>query len=291
MRGNLGIVQLRSYVAVADCGGFQRAAASLHLTQGAVSQHVRRLEETLGRPLVERHGRGSRFTEDGEALLGHARRILRVHDEALRALGVEADQTLVIGSTEHAAAQLLPDLATALTGAFTDYRVRFRIDRGAQLRSRLADGSVDLALLIGPAHEPDARAVGELELTWYAAPGWRRPPRGRPIPIAAFDAPCALRSRALETLAACGVAAEVGAEAAHLAGVQAAVRAGLGIGLMATLGQCPEGLVAREDLPAAPPLPLSLSPRRGLPAGLTTTTAASLTRLLTATPPLLGAAC
>jgi DNA-binding transcriptional LysR family regulator len=289
MRGNLDVIPLRSFVAVADCGGFQRAAASLHLTQGAVSQHVRRLEETLGRALVERHGRGSRFTPEGEALLGHARRILQVHDEALRALGVEADQTLVIGSTEHAADQLLPDLASELTDRFADYRVRFRIDRGSQLRSRLVDGSVDLALLIGPVEEPGARTVGDLELTWFSAPGWRRPARGRPIPIAAFDAPCALRTRALETLAACGVTAEVNAEAAHLAGVQAAVRAGLGIALMATLGQCPEGLVPRTDLPAAAPLPLSLSPRRGLPARLATTTAASLTRLLADTS-LLGAA-
>src|ERR1700754_1493441 len=151
MTRNLGIVPLRSFVAVAECGGFQRAAASLHLTQGAVSQHVRRLEETLGRALVERHGRGSRFTADGEALLGHARRILGAHDETLRALGVEPDQTLVVGSTEHAAAQLLPELASELTTAWREHRVRFRIDRGAQLRSRLADGSVDLALLIGPA--------------------------------------------------------------------------------------------------------------------------------------------
>ncbi|HTF08246.1 MAG TPA: LysR substrate-binding domain-containing protein [Asanoa sp.] len=278
-------------MAVADCGSFQRAASSLHLTQGAVSQHVRRLEETLGRTLVERQGRGSRFTPDGEALLGHARRILHAHDEALRALGVEPDQTLVIGSTEHAAAQLLPDLATELTATFKDYRVRFRIDRGTQLRSGLADGRIDLALLIGPADQPESRTVGELELTWYSAPGWQRPARGEPIPIAAFDAPCALRTRALETLAAHGVTTEVGAEAAHLAGVEAAVRAGLGIGLMATLGQCPEGLVVRADLPAALPLPLSLSPRRGLPAGLANATAASLTRLLATTPtPLLGAA-
>jgi len=290
MTRSLGIVPLRSFVAVADCGGFQRAATSLHLTQGAVSQHVRRLEETLGRTLVERHGRGSRFTPDGEALLAHARRILRMHDETLRSFGVGIDQTLVIGSTEHAAAQLLPELATVLTATFPDHQVRFRIDRGTQLRSRLADGRVDLALLLGPADEPDARVVGELELTWYSAPDWRPPRRGEPISLAAFDAPCALRTRALETLAAYGVPAEVGCEAAHLAGVQAAVRAGLGIALMATLGQCPEGLVVRDDLPAAPPLPLSLAPRRGLPATLTGATAASLARLLVPPPPRLRGA-
>lgn len=291
MARNLDIVTLRSLVAVADCGGFQRAATSLHLSQGAVSQHVRRLEESLGRTLVERQGRGSRFTADGEALLTHARRILGVHDETLRDFGVEPGQTLVIGSTEHAAAQLLPDLAAALGTAFPHCRIRFRIDRGTQLRSRLTEGRIDLALLLGPPDEPDARAVGELELTWYSAPHWTPPARGEPISLVAFDAPCALRTRALETLAAHRLPADVGCEAPHLAGVQAAVRAGLGIGLMATLGKSPEGLVARHDLPLARPLALSVSPRRGLPADLAEGAMASLTRLLrTSATPLLGAA-
>ncbi|GGN95156.1 LysR family transcriptional regulator [Actinoplanes lobatus] len=277
----LDIAPLRSLVAVADCGGFQRAATSLHLSQGAVSQHVRRLETTLGRALVERDGRGSRFTTDGEALLTHARRILALHDEALHTFGVEGERSLVIGSTEHAAAQLLPDLTSALAATFPDRRIRFRIDRGAQLRSALQDGRIDLALLLGPADESDARTVGELRLTWYSSPEWTSPPPGEPIPLVVFDAPCALRSRALETLAAGALPTEVGCEAAHLAGVQAAVRAGLGVGLMATLGQQPEGLAARDDLPPPEPLELSVWPRRGLPPELVEGAATALTKILT----------
>src|SRR4051812_31077703 len=72
----LDIVPLRSFVAVADRGGFQRAATYLHLSQAAVSQHARRLEAATGRRLVTRDGRRSRFTSDGEQLLGYARRIL-----------------------------------------------------------------------------------------------------------------------------------------------------------------------------------------------------------------------
>ena len=276
----LGIVTLRSFVAVADCGGFQRAATTLHLSQGAVSQHVRRLESALGRTLVERDGRGSRFTTDGEALLSQARRILALHDETLDAFDVESAPTLTIGSTEHAAAQLLPELASALTATFPACQVRFRIDRGAQLRSALADGRIDLALLLGPADGPDARTVGELGLTWYSAPGWPAPRPGEPIPLVAFDDPCALRTRALETLTAHDLRPEVTCESAHLAGMQAAVRAGLGVGLMATLGRSPDGLVARDDLPAAAPLRLSLWSRRGLPPAHTTGAAAALADLL-----------
>jgi len=277
----LDVAPLRSFVAVADCGGFQRAANSLHLSQGAVSQHVRRLEAAVGRPLVERQGRGSRFTPDGEKLLRHARRILALHDETLRDFNVESEQTLVIGSTEHAAAQLLPELATSLSDAFPDCRLRFRVDRGAQLREALAGGRIDLALLLGPSDDAHARTVGRLELTWYSAPGWKPPAAGEPAPLVAFDDPCALRSRALETLSVHGISAEVNCEAAHLAGVQAAVRAGLGIGLMATLGQTPDGMVARGDLPSPEPISLSVWPRRGLPLDLTEGVADSLRRLLT----------
>jgi DNA-binding transcriptional LysR family regulator len=276
----LDVAPLRSFVAVADCGGFQRAANSLHLSQGAVSQHVRRLEAAVGRPLVERQGRGSRFTPDGDTLLRQARRILALHDETLRDFGVESEQTLVIGSTEHAAAQLLPGLASSLTDALPDCRLRFRVDRGAQLRKALADGRIDVAMLLGPPDDLHARTVGRLELTWYSAPDWTPPGADEPVPLVAFDDPCALRSRALETLSVHGIPVEVNCEAAHLAGVQAAVRAGLGIGLMATLGQTPDGLVARDDLPTPEPITLSVWPKRGLPLDLTEEVADSLRRLL-----------
>src|SRR3954468_10785980 len=113
MTRDLGIGPLRSFVAVADCGGFQRAATALHLTQGAVSQHVRRLESALGRALVERDGRGSRFTADGETLLARARRVFAGAHETLAAFAVEDEPRLTIGSTEHAADHLLPALAAA----------------------------------------------------------------------------------------------------------------------------------------------------------------------------------
>jgi DNA-binding transcriptional LysR family regulator len=93
----LDIVPLRSFVAVADRGGFQRAATHLHLSQAAVSQHVRRLESATGRRLVQRDGRRSRFTADGDQLLGYARQILALHGEALRSFGLTDTESVVIG--------------------------------------------------------------------------------------------------------------------------------------------------------------------------------------------------
>ncbi|MET7336642.1 LysR family transcriptional regulator [Nonomuraea sp. NPDC005650] len=281
MNRTLDIAPLRSFVAVADAGGFQRAADALHLSQGAVSQHVRRLESAIGRPLVERRGRGSRFTADGEKLLSLARGILALHDEGLRSFDYEARGTIVIGSTEHAAAQLLPHLTTTLDGSAPRYGVKFRIDRGTKLRESFATGRIDLALLIGPADDPRATPVGDLALTWYSAPGWMPPRQGEPLPVVAFDNPCALRDRALATLSHHSIPVAIAAEANQLAGVQAAVSAGAGVALLATLGQTPEGLVPHDDLPRPKPLPLALWTRQGVAPAVAERVSDALRRLLT----------
>ncbi|CUU58022.1 DNA-binding transcriptional regulator, LysR family [Parafrankia irregularis] len=282
MGRTLDIAPLRSFVAVADCGGFQRAASALHLSQAAVSQHVRRLEAATGRILVERQGRGSRLTRDGEHLLRQARRILRLHDETLHSFVPQAAEPVIIGSTEHAAAQLLPPLNGVLEQELPDQVMRFRIDRGNRLREGLDTGQVDLALLLGPADDPRAWPVGQLELTWYSAPTWERPSLSQPVPLVVFDQPCSLRNRALEALSFHAIPTVIGAEAVQLAGVQAAVRAGLGVGLMATLGQTPEGLVARDDLPQPAPLPIALWARQSLPTEISRRVAEALCQLLLA---------
>ena len=69
---------LRAFVAVAECGGFRRAAERLHLTQSTVSQQIRRLELETGRSLFRRNTRTVALTDDGEMLLGDARRLLQL---------------------------------------------------------------------------------------------------------------------------------------------------------------------------------------------------------------------
>jgi DNA-binding transcriptional LysR family regulator len=277
MPADLDIAPLRSFVAVADCGGFQRAADHLHLSQAAVSQHVRRLEGALGHALVERAGRGSRFTSAGESLLTRARSLLSLHDETLAAFTTPALPVVTVGSTEHAAAQLLPALASALESSSPGHRFRFRIDRGGRLREGLSARTVDLALLFHP-EDPVAVPVGSLELTWFASPSFVLPSDA--VPVVAFDDPCALRSRALETLSSAGLPATIGAEATQLAGVQAAVGAGLGVALMATLGSTPTGLVPFAGLPPAPPLPLYVCARPGLASSVVEEAAAAVRPLL-----------
>ncbi|BBA95479.1 putative LysR family transcriptional regulator [Actinacidiphila reveromycinica] len=261
----LDIPALRSFTAIADCGGFHRAAESLRLAQPTVSQHVRRLENALGRPLVERRGRGTGFTPDGEILLAEARVILQAHDNALERLGSARRDlpTIGVGSTEHAADRLLPRINQALGAAFSDCQVTFRIDRGSRLADALGQRTLDVALLIGAARGPKSHYVGDLPLAWYAAPGWEPPPDAHPLPLVVIDDPCTIRRQALRTLAEAGRRVTIVGQAGHLAGVLHAVRAGVGVALIADVGRPPEGLERRDDLPPAPPEPLHIGARAG----------------------------
>ena len=78
--------QLRSFLAIVDCGSFTKAAERVHKTQSAVSMHIRRLEEQLGCALFVKQGRGAKLTAEGEKLIDFARRIIQVEAGAVAAL-------------------------------------------------------------------------------------------------------------------------------------------------------------------------------------------------------------
>lgn len=261
----LDIRALRSLAAIQDCGGFHRAAAALHLSQSAVSQHVRKLERVVDRRLVVRDGRGTRFTADGEALLHAARRILAVHDDALAQFAPTdlSPATISVGSTEHAADQLLPAVTDQLRERFPGSSFRFRLDRSGRLNEALDRGSVDVAIFVGTPSAAGSVRAGALPFAWYAAPGWERPAASQPVPLVVIDEPCTIRRRALATLTAGGLQPTVAVEASNVGGVVNAARAGLGLALLAELGQPTEGLVRRNDLPAVEPERLHVRARQG----------------------------
>src|SRR5258707_14927795 len=78
----LDLELLRSFVSVVDSGGFTRAGERVHRTQSTVSQQIKRLEDDLGQPLLNRTAKDVTPTEAGERLLSYARRLLSLAEEA-----------------------------------------------------------------------------------------------------------------------------------------------------------------------------------------------------------------
>lgn len=98
MPRNLDLTALRSFVAVADCGGVTRAAGALNLTQSAVSMQLKRLEESLDTKLLDRSSRQISLTAAGEQLVSYARRMLELNDEVYaRLTATEFEGEIVLG--------------------------------------------------------------------------------------------------------------------------------------------------------------------------------------------------
>lgn len=261
----LDIAPLRSLVAVADCGGFHRAAAVLHLTQSAVSQHVRRLETAIGGPVVQRSGRGVVFTDAGSRLLSHARVILAAHDAAVDDLIIDQGRTLVLGVTEHGADLILPSITSALRDQLPEWSVRVRFDRNVYLAESVDRGSMDLAVILDGSGLDRVNAVGTVPLKWVAARGFRLHP-GDPLPVITFTEPCTLRAPMFSALQSLGAQHRIMGESPDLTGLYAALRSGLGMALLPIIGWLPDGLAVVESMPAANLATLSVTGRRGLDA-------------------------
>ncbi|BBX94830.1 LysR substrate-binding domain-containing protein [Mycobacterium lacus] len=275
----LDIVPLRSLVAVADYGGVHRAAAVLHLTQSTVSQHLRKVEQAIGGPAVERSGRGLVFTELGQQTLRHARTILAAHDRALEELGAADEQTLAIGATEHGADVLIPGLTAALRERLPDRRVRFRLDRNVSLADSIERGLLDVAVMLDGSGLDSANASGVVELSWLASTTFQAPV-GQPLPLVVFAEPCTFREPTFAALDKAGVSYQVVAECANLAGLYAAIRSGLGVALLLQLGQLPGGVRFAEGLPSASRVSVFVRSRGGIDPATRSTVSESLRDML-----------
>jgi DNA-binding transcriptional LysR family regulator len=262
----LDIAPLRSVVAVADCGGFHRAASVLHLTQSAVSQHVRRVEGVVGGPVVERSGRGVAFTDLGHRVLAHARTILSAHDTALADLGAAEERVLLLGATEHGADVMLPGLTSALGERLPEWRLRFRLDRNVMLADAIEHGVIDLAVMLDGSGLDPANASGMVALKWIAGRSFSVPAT-EPLPVVMFSEPCTLREPTFAALDRRESPYRVAAESSDLSGLLAAVRSGLGVALLPMIGRLPDGLCVAEGLPPANRASVFVRGRSGVDAG------------------------
>jgi DNA-binding transcriptional LysR family regulator len=249
---DLALDQIRSVLAVVDYGGYHRAADALHLSQPAISKHVRKIEQQLGGPLFERRGRGVEVSARGEAVVAELRRVVEVHDEALARIArpAGAGRPFAFGTIEHLVDPMLPEVLSAVRRQI-DVPVRLRVDRSRPLIDRVESGELDAVIVMNPAGASAPETLGDVQLRWWMGAGLRPEALPDPLPVVAYDPPCGLRDLQLRHLADKGIASEVTAESPHLTGIHAAVRSGLGVAL---LGGGADGLRLIESGPLGEPL-------------------------------------
>ncbi len=245
---------LRTFVAITETGSFARAAKAVFRTPSAVSMQIRKLEDTLGRPVFVRDGRSVRLTTEGEALLGYARRILRLSDEAVGLFKAPAVEGVVcIGTPDDFGTRFLPNILSRFARTHPAVDVDVTLDMSNALLDRLDEGDLDLTLVttaFGPEALDRGRVVYTEPLVW-AGLECGCAYEQRPVPLALAPQGCAWRATALASLDEAGIPSRTAYSSPHCAGQMAAIYADLAI------APFPESLIAK---------PLErLDERHGLP--------------------------
>ncbi|QCK88012.1 LysR family transcriptional regulator [Phreatobacter aquaticus] len=270
---------LRSFVAIVDNGGFTRAAERIGRTQSTISLQIRKLEQGLGRPVFTRQGMGRSsqigLTRDGEVLLGHARQILRLGDEARsRIMEPEVEGIVRLGTPEDFATWHLPDILARFARSHPRVLLEVNCDFTVNLLDGFGKGLYDLVLFKREPQRTDGLAgtgVWREELVWVADQRLELPASGEALPLVLAPAPDIYRRRALAALEAAGRTWRVVFASPSMAGLQAAVRAGLGITVMPR-EMVPANLVvlgaADDGLPVLPDAEIVLyeAPGKAAPA-------------------------
>lgn len=232
----LDLELLRSFVSVVEAGGFTRASERVHRTQSTVSQQIKRLEEDVGQVLLHRDGKDVRPTEAGERLLSYARRLLTLAEEARDVLREpDGDGAIRLGIPEDFAAYRLAKLLGAFSRSHPSLRLDVRADQSKNLSRDLERGELDLALFKREAGAKGAIAVWPERVHWVTSKSHPIDVNASSVPLIGFPSGCLYRAGAIHALESAGRAWHMSYSSSSLAGIQAAVAAGMGLSILSEM--------------------------------------------------------
>ncbi|MBB5509786.1 LysR family transcriptional regulator [Paraburkholderia atlantica] len=271
------LAQLRTFVAVVESGGVSAGAERVFLSQSSVSEQLKKLEERAGQPLLVRSRQGVNPTPAGERLLEHARRIIAMSEAAFDDLqGRSLDGELRIAITDY----YRPHDIARILKTFSEQHPRLKlhvtvlpsavIDSGADDHASF-DIGLSARLVIG---QPRARSAGagsgtasivvrREKLLWAScADAPTRP--AAPYQLVLLPTTCQLQRFVVKLLDEHKVAYVVSHSASGVAGLQLALKAGLGISCLneSSLGGGVVACAANVGLPPLPAIEFHLLPRR-----------------------------
>lgn len=262
MRSNdLQIDWLKCFVAVVDAGSLSAAAPDVGRSQSAVSMQLLKLERAVGRSLLLRGPRRLELTSDGQALLGHARRLLDVHAEAQAAMQPDTLTGRVrLGVPDDYAGRYLTPVLKRFAARHAAVDIELVCEQSTSLIPRVARGDLDLAL-VSRDHARRGTLLFHEPLVWVGSPQfdvWRRDP----LPIAVYEDGSLARRHALTTLSLQGRRHRVVYHSSSLAGQIAAVESGLAVAALTQCSAPPHLQVLGADHGLGPLGPMSVAAYR-----------------------------
>ncbi|MBO9708968.1 MAG: LysR family transcriptional regulator [Caulobacter sp.] len=252
--GTLDVDAVRAFVAIADLGGFTRAAEALGATQGAVSVKLKRLEERLGHRLIERTPRLVRLSVHGEVFLEAAREFLAAHERALASL-TATRRRFTLGIAAHVAGPEVPALLARLNAHDPCLTIEVRLDTSRILLDAFDRGEIDAAIIRREDDRRDGEVLAPEHFGWFATPTFEHRP-GEPLRLAALAPACGVRDIATRALDVAGMPWTEVFLGGGSSVVTAAVSAGLAMSAFSHR-QAPPGTVEVSRRFGLPDLPSS----------------------------------
>jgi DNA-binding transcriptional LysR family regulator len=190
---------LRAFVAVAEFRSFTRAATMLNRTQSAVSMQIKRLEERLGMALFVRTKSQVSLSASGEALLGYARRILLLNQEAVGRLREHQVEGLVrLGAMDDYGSLVLPPLLSNFASNYPGIHVEMETGLTAHMPQRLGE-AFDLVIAMHPVGQGRGEFLRREEAVWASSTA-EFIEHADPLPVALYPQGCLFRKWATESL-------------------------------------------------------------------------------------------
>ena len=261
---------LRTFLQVSATGSFSRAAARIFRSQSAVSLQMKQLESTLGQRLFERHGRGVRPTAVAERLQPIALQVVSLLDQAAAEFQVSRLQgSLRIGIPDEYADSLLPQVIAQFARANPDVELLVRCNFSSGFARALERGELDIAVHALHSEIP-GMTVLRREKTFWVTSRHHRVHEQDPLPVALFDRECWWRDSALAALEQSDLNYREVFSSESVAGISAAVRAGVAVALMGedSLSDDYSLLSVQQGFPAMPESVLVLQLAEGVDSEL-----------------------
>lgn len=267
----LDLSLLRTFAAVANSGGFSTAGELLGCSQPAVSVQIKRLETKIGAPLFKRGGRSIAMTAAGHILLQYAQQMLDTHDEAIARLTSPALAGFVrLGILEELGSRRLSLILSSFIRVHSQVHLEVQIKPSVELLLEFRRGRLDLVFAAGREPAGEAIPVWQEPLVWVGHPGLKGRAR-ECVPLVVLPDPCAFRMTATAALVNAKRRWEPVCISSTMAGVRAAVEAGIGVTAVSRkdAGGPLQPLGSDWGLPPLPDIAIMLyqaSPRLSQPA-------------------------
>ncbi|WP_024585858.1 LysR family transcriptional regulator [Aliihoeflea sp. 2WW] len=243
---------LRTFVAIAETGSFTAAANAVFRTPSAVSMQIKKLEEILGRSVFSRDARSVTLTNDGEMLIGYARRLIALNREAVSKFIIPDISGVVrLGSPDDYGERVLPHVLKRFAQTHPAIAVDVVIDQSGNLRRRMNEGGLDITLFTVCRSIPaEAEVLLTEPIVWGGAKGGCAHMR-EPLPVSIWEEGCVWRAAALEALGRAGREYRIAYMSAHTAGQRSAILSDLAVAPL------PKSFIGEEIV--------ALGPEEGLP--------------------------